>query len=463
MKKWIRVILFYFSTIMLCQVVSAGAGESTGELDDRWYLAPSISYIGADSNRLADDDVGFQFGLGKALNEQWSIEISGVTDQLEVKNSPIDEFKQRGILFDAVYFFNRDPSFAPYAVFGVGGLRTEYQNRTETNPFANIGFGFFQQLTDNNFRLRGDVRYRLDDDEISIPSENRFNDWTVNLGIAIPLGAARAAAPPVDSDGDGVPDEKDQCRSTPPGAPVDMQGCELDSDGDGVKDSKDRCPQTAQGATVDEKGCLLVKDTDGDGVSDSADDCPSTPPGVAVDARGCKQDGDGDGVADRSDKCPDTVAGIVVGEEGCEVDSDRDGVVDSRDRCPNTVAGEKVDINGCVIPDVVVLKGVTFTFGKSQLTDESSTLLNDVAASLRKNPTMVVEVAGYTDDSGPRLFNEALSQKRANSVVQYLIENGVASGNLKAKGYGPANPLADNTTAEGRKKNRRVEMHILSR
>lgn len=430
MNKWIRVIPFYFSAIavMLCQVVSAS------ELDDRWYLAPSVSYIGADSNRLADDDVGFQLGLGKALNERWSLEISGVTDQLELKNSAVDEFKQRGLLLDGLYFFNRAPSFSPYAVFGVGGLRTEYLNVTETNPVANIGFGFFHQLTDNNFRLRGDVRYRVDGDDTSVPTENRFNDWVVNLGIAIPLGA-RKVAPPMDGDGDGVPDETDKCPSTPPGAPVDAQGCELDSDGDGVKDSKDRCPGSKQGVTVDENGCVVMSDGDGDGVPDAADDCPDTAPGVAVDARGCKLDGDGDG----------------------------DGVKDSKDRCPDTEAGKKVDINGCVIPDVVVLDGVNFAFGKSELTDESSIKLDEVAATLQKNPELVVEVAGYTDDRGPRQFNEALSQQRADSVVRYLIENGVASSNLQAKGYGPANPIADNNTKEGRAQNRRVEMHILSR
>lgn len=89
----------------------------------------------------------------------------------------------------------------------------------------------------------------------------------------------------------------------------------LDSDGDGVVDERDQCPNTPRGITVDARGC--PPDSDGDGVPDYLDRCPDTPPGVAVDNAGCPFDSDGDGVADHMDKCPNTPKGATVNEAGC--------------------------------------------------------------------------------------------------------------------------------------------------
>jgi OOP family OmpA-OmpF porin len=89
----------------------------------------------------------------------------------------------------------------------------------------------------------------------------------------------------------------------------------LDSDGDGVVDERDQCPNTPRGITVDARGC--PPDTDGDGVPDYMDRCPGTPPGVAVDNSGCPFDSDGDGVADHMDQCPNTPKGATVNEVGC--------------------------------------------------------------------------------------------------------------------------------------------------
>ncbi|QKQ28084.1 thrombospondin type 3 repeat-containing protein [Candidatus Reidiella endopervernicosa] len=82
--------------------------------------------------------------------------------------------------------------------------------------------------------------------------------------------------------------------------------------------------------------CGAVLDSDGDGVLDDKDRCPDTPKGVAVDAVGCPLDSDGDGVVDMHDQCPDTPKGAAVDTKGCQLDSDGDGVVDMKDQCPNT-------------------------------------------------------------------------------------------------------------------------------
>ncbi len=101
--------------------------------------------------------------------------------------------------------------------------------------------------------------------------------------------------------------------------------------------------------------------------------------------------------------------------------------------------------------------------GSAKLTEGSEEVLNDMAETLVKYPTMVVEVSGHTDNTGSAKLNNRLSQQRADSVVAYLVAKGVKSDNLKAKGYGSDKPAADNATAAGRSVNRRVELHILHR
>ena len=165
-----------------------------------------------------------------------------------------------------------------------------------------------------------------------------------------PAGAkVDATGCPIDSDHDGVPDGLDQCPDTPAGAVVNSFGCPIDSDGDGVPDGIDKCPDTPHGATVDATGC--PKDTDGDGVPDGIDKCPDTPVGATVDANGCPKDSDNDGVPDGIDKCPNTPVGVKVDATGCPLirDSDGDGVPDNIDRCPGTPPGSKVDQFGCIV------------------------------------------------------------------------------------------------------------------
>ncbi len=271
---------------------------------------------------------------------------------------------------------------------------------------------------------------------------------------------------PTDTDGDAVYNGLDACPNTPMGAHVDARGCPTDADQDGVYDGIDQCPGTPTTAKVDAKGCPT--DTDSDGVPDGVDQCPNTPAGAVVDATGCPVDSDKDGVPDGLDKCPNTPAGTEVDTSGCQVskDSDGDGVDDSKDTCPGTAAGTRVDASGCPIlftPErtPVILRGVNFETGKSALKPESYTILDIVAGSLIGNPDIRIEIAGYTDNTGTAAVNTRLSQARAEAVRAYLVSKGVHLERLLARGYGPANPVATNTTAAGRAQNRRVELHQL--
>jgi len=212
-----------------------------------------------------------------------------------------------------------------------------------------------------------------------------------------------------------------------------------------------------------------VTDADQDGIADNSDKCPTTPAGVKVDAMGCEKDSDKDGITDSADNCPGTASGLVVDATGCVIvvapvapkDSDNDGIADLNDQCPNSKAGANVDADGCELQKSFVLEGVNFVTGSDEITEASRSELNKVAETLIKNGDINVEVAGYTDDRGQSDFNQTLSQKRAESVKEYLQSSGVAANRMKAKGYGEDSPIANNSTAAGRAKNRRVELRII--
>src|SRR2546425_516633 len=205
------------------------------------------------------------------------------------------------------------------------------------------------------------------------------------------------------------------------------------------------------------------RDTDKDGVPDRKDACPGTPVGAVVDARGCPSDSDRDGVYNGLDACPNTVEHAEVDARGCPKDSDGDGVDDPKDKGPGTAAGTRVAAVGCPIlfteaKTPVVLRGVTFESGRSALKPDSYTILDIVAASLVANPAIKIEIAGHTDNTGSAATNTRLSQARADAVRAYLASKGGAPERMVAKGYGPSQPGAANTTPAGRAQNRRVEL-----
>lgn len=110
----------------------------------------------------------------------------------------------------------------------------------------------------------------------------------------------------------------------------------------------------------------------------------------------------------------------------------------------------------------ITLKGVYFELGKAILKPESYSALQDAGKILADNPDIRVEIQGHTDNTGSQALNQTLSEKRAYAVMGYLITNlGIAPQRLTAKGYGSSQPIASNTTAEGRALNRRVDFKIL--
>lgn len=192
-------------------------------------------------------------------------------------------------------------------------------------------------------------------------------------------------------------------------------------------------------------------------------------PAAAAPAR--PVDSDGDGVADAEDRCPAQAAPTA---DGCPTplapaapprDTDGDGIDDSKDECPGTLGGLQVDASGCVSAasaQKIVLKGVNFLPNSVELTADARNVLDEAHAALAGQAGLKVEVGGHTDSSGADAVNLALSQRRAESVRKYLIGKGIDADRLVAKGYGEAQPIADNKTAAGRTENRRVELKVLN-
>jgi outer membrane protein OmpA-like peptidoglycan-associated protein len=322
-----------------------------------------------------------------------------------------------------------------------------------------------------------------------------------SIGLSYSFGNKR------DADNDGVSDSRDKCPNTPANVAVGKDGCPLDKDSDGVADYIDACPDIAGIEVLN--GC---PDKDGDGITDKDDDCPDVKGLQAF--KGCP-DKDNDGVADKDDRCPE-VAGIVV-LKGCP-DSDKDGVADIDDKCINTKVGYKVDATGCTMdndkdglvneeddcPDkagVLALKGcpdsdgdgvadnldrcptvkgtiankgcpemavadvkkitniaskIFFETNSDKLKVASLAQLDELSIILKKYEAANLVIEGYADNQGEDEYNLTLSQKRTESVKEYLMEKGILESRLTAIGYGETQPIADNKTELGRAKNRRV-------
>ena len=231
-----------------------------------------------------------------------------------------------------------------------------------------------------------------------------------------------------------------------------------DRDGDGILDSLDKCPDVKGLASL--QGC---PDRDGDGITDADDKCPDVP-GLAR-YQGCPiPDTDKDGINDESDKCP-TVPGIAR-YQGCPIpDTDGDGVNDEEDKCINE-KGPASNFGCPVISEEVIKKvnraaqNVFFATGSAKLLAKSNSKLDEVVTILNENPTYKVAVDGHTDNTGKEDKNQILSENRAASVKAYLVSKGIAESRLTSTGYGQGTPVADNKTAAGRAKNRRVEMTL---
>ena len=147
-----------------------------------------------------------------------------------------------------------------------------------------------------------------------------------------------------------------------------------------------------------------------------------------------------------------------------DMDSDGDGVNDCNDKCPNSVAGTTVGPDGCEVKVSIDLKGVNFDFDKSTLRPDAIAILNEAVSILQRYPEMRVEVAGHTDLCGSDAYNQALSERRARAVYDYMTSNGIDAGRMVGPvGYGesrPLEPTAQTLPECKNETNRRTELNV---
>jgi OOP family OmpA-OmpF porin len=165
-------------------------------------------------------------------------------------------------------------------------------------------------------------------------------------------------------------------------------------------------------------------------------------------------DSDGDGVTDDNDECPGTPSGVKVDDRGCPLDSDGDGVTDDNDECLNTPKGVTVDERGCWAYSAVLL----FDFDSSVIQSDAYPMLDEAASVMKKNLEIRVEIQGHTDGVGSAEYNMKLSEKRAEAVMNYFVEQDVQAERLTVTGYGLTRPAYPNDTPMNQAKNRRVEL-----
>ena len=218
-------------------------------------------------------------------------------------------------------------------------------------------------------------------------------------------------------------------------------------------------------------------DRDDDGIVDTLDACPDEREDFDdfEDGDGCPDvDNDRDGILDVDDLCldePEDRDGIED-EDGCpETDADHDRIPDVDDRCPldKEMWNTFEDDDGC--PDrgrvaigdggLIVLDSIYFEFDSAVIQQRSHDILHVVAETLQLNPDLLlIEIGGHTDERGSAAYNLALSQRRADAVRQFLIDDGVDGDRLEAQGYGETRPLVAGHGERAWRTNRRVEFLI---
>jgi OOP family OmpA-OmpF porin len=345
--------------VLLLGALSFGNALASEQVDE-WYAAGLAVYIDPDSDRNLDNELaGGQVSIGKAFTEHLNFEFAGSYLEIDGDGGPGADFS--GAAVNGMYIWNRAGAFSPYVLAGVGAVNLDYNKSGDDTEFqGQVGPGFLLDLWNDRWALRAEALGRTADSD---------TDLLVNVGIQYAFGGKKeepvpvVAAAPIDSDGDGVTDDLDQCPNTPAGTPVDEVGCPfpVDSDGDGVTDDIDECPDTIKGALVDEVGCAYQ------------------------------------------------------------------------------------------------LSGVDFAFDSADLGSQDQSILNEVADRLVNDyPELTITVEGHTDSRGDENYNQSLSERRAQSTKDYLVNKGVAADRITVAGKGETDPVASNDTEEGRAQNRRV-------
>ncbi len=393
-------------------------------------------------------------------------------------------------------------SISPYAYGGIGYLKWDIITKPQiTSPgsksnggdlYSLFGLGIEMKLSNSVILdLSGGYNY-IFSDNIDYLKSGDHNDAFWNLGIGLIFTGEGGSS---DADMDGLTRDQELQLGTNP----EMK----DTDGDGLSDGLEFNQYNTD---------PLNSDSDGDGISDNDEvkNYMTNPNLVDTDKDGItdgdeilkyntdplRDDSDIDGIKDKVEidelktdpNNPDTDGDRL--KDGDEInkyktdptkkDTDGDGISDGDEIFKYNTDPTKADTDGGttddkteidrgtnplnpeddVVLDIkapMVLEGVTFASGSTELTPESEKMLLKVLNTLNIYNDLKVEISGYTDNVGSASSNQRLSQKRADAVRYWLINKGINPERVIAKGYGEQNPIADNKTPEGRRLNRRIE------
>lgn len=402
--------------IVAAMMVIGVSGAAFAQDDDRVtdspllngaYVSPMATGIFVDDDSELDDSVGGTLALGYR-RDWWAMEIA--PSYVDLDGVKLGTLAVNGLLFP----LRSLPNF--YLTAGVSGSEfDDYTTPTDEIDFGttNIdgGLGYILPLSwgSYDFGVRAEARYRsyrreedFNDADTDFDAPRTFKHIIANVGLHFPLGI-KAPPPPPPPPAEVV-------------APVSICADGQDNDGDGLVDYPN------------DPGCS------------AADDGDETDPPQCSDGK----DNDGDGLVD------------FPNDKGCTGADDNDEV----DPCKTPAPGEVISLKGCGTGDVIVLRGVNFEFDQSRLTVNAKTILDTVASELEAYPDIKIELGGHTDAKGSDEYNQSLSERRAASVVSYLVSKGIAADRMTSAGYGESQPVADNETDEGRELNRRVELKV---
>ncbi len=442
-NHFIRSVLFGLVAVGLCFPTTVLAENRAGSFN----ISPMV---GA---HIFKESEGFQnsgfvgLNVGYNFTKNWGLEFVGTAADVKYEPEGTGEFRYWTGRVEGLYHFRPTEKFVPYIGAGIGAAFLSQNvpgDPVNEDVFLNYGLGF-KYFTTDWLAFRFDARHAVRHEAEYAPTSHGKNyaNFMFSGGLTFQMGGEKSAAAmqQADSDGDGVINSVDQCSGTPAGVAVDANGCPKDSDADGVIDAVDQCPDSLAGADVDAQGCAPVV--------------------VAV----VMEDADSDGVADIDDKCPNTPVEVPVNERGCPADTDQDGVFDVDDQCPDTETGKKVDADGCEIDYAAMAElklEITFASNSSVIDAKFNVQMQHAADFIKAHPGKKLIVEGYTDNTGSVAVNKRMSQKRADTVRWVLVRDyGVNKANLTAKGFGEANPIADNNTQLGRMANRRVVIKLV--
>ncbi len=458
-----------------------------------------------------------------SLARYFSLGLAAGYEELKSKQTtaalglPYDYLKLHAFPASIIGWFHLAPGkiVSPYVYVGAGGMFytrkngsgevvdqngvVVSQNSIRNSIYIPFGVGL-ETFILPKLSIAFDLGYHVLDDYTEAYKFNVIDSYpTVKAGLNIYLGSSDND----DEDNDGLSNGEERQLGTNPRNP--------DTDGDGLKDGEEvnryrtnPLKQDSDGDGLNDGEEVqtyhtdpLNQDTDGDGLSDGDEVLKYHTDPLKIDTDGdglkdgeevlkyhtdpLKTDTDGDGLSDWDEV-------KIYHTDPTKLDTDGDGLSDGEEVNKYHTDPLKVDTDGGGVPDnievkrgtnpldpkddnpkealilergkTVVLQGVNFATGSAVLMKGSERILERAYNALIIDPSLKVEIAGYTDNVGKADFNDRLSMKRADTVKRYLVSKGIGRTRLSTAGNGMREPIAPNTTVEGRAMNRRIEFHV---